>query len=67
MDTGIGVPKGIDIFGLFTTTKFQGLGMGLPIVQQVMTDHGGKITCAAVRRQTVFRAALPSALPDSSH
>lgn len=59
MDTGVGVPKGMDIFDLFTTTKFQAMGMGLPIAQQIIADHGGKISYTSAPGKTVFRVELP--------
>ena len=59
MDTGVGVPEGLDIFDLFTTTKFQASGMGLPIARQTIIDHGGTITYTSVPGKTVFRVVLP--------
>ena len=65
MDTGVGVPKGIDIFDLFTTTKFQAMGMGLPIAQQIIADHGGKVSYTSAPGKTVFRVDLPLTPPIS--
>jgi signal transduction histidine kinase len=42
-DTGIGIPDGIDVFQLFKTTKADGTGLGLPIVQQIISEHRGTI------------------------
>jgi signal transduction histidine kinase len=32
-DTGPGIPEGLDVFQLFKTTKPQGTGLELPIVE----------------------------------
>jgi PAS domain S-box-containing protein len=67
-DTGAGIPKGIDIFELFTTTKSHGTGLGLAIVRQIIGAHGGTITYSSQPgKGTTFRLSLPleppSALP----
>jgi two-component system sensor histidine kinase HydH len=62
-DTGPGLPPDLDIFQLFATTKPQGTGLGLPIVQQIVLEHGGEI--AAESRPgggARFTVTLP--LPD---
>jgi two-component system sporulation sensor kinase A len=64
-DTGIGIPEGVNIFKLFTTTKPDGSGLGLAIVRQIASAHGGAITYFSERgKQTTFRLTLPP-LPDS--
>lgn len=45
-DNGRGIPAADrrQIFKLFFTTRRSGSGLGLPIVRQVVRDHGGRIT-----------------------
>ena len=60
IDTGIGIPAGLDIFGLFTTTKPQGTGLGLAIVHEIVAAHGGTVTYTSrPGAGTVFRLMLP--------
>ena len=40
-DTGEGIPMDIDAFQPFVTTKKEGTGIGLVIVRQILTAHGG--------------------------
>jgi two-component system, NtrC family, sensor histidine kinase HydH len=44
-DTGGGIPLEIlaNIFNPFYTTKASGTGLGLPIANRIITNHGGKI------------------------
>jgi signal transduction histidine kinase len=61
-DTGEGIQeKYIDkIFTPFFSTKEEGLGLGLPIVQRIIESHGGKIECTStVGEGTVFKISLP--------
>jgi PAS domain S-box-containing protein len=59
-DTGTGIPAGIDIFEPFFTTKPEGTGIGLSIVQQIVSAHGGSITYSSEHgKGTTFVIALP--------
>jgi PAS domain S-box-containing protein len=67
-DTGVGVPKGVDIFELFTTTKPMGTGVGLAVVRQLISAHGGTITYVSEPNQgATFFLRFPrnSQPPDS--
>ncbi len=51
------------IFEAFYTRKAQGTGLGLPIVQEILVDHGGSIGVEATGPQgTTFRVELPASL-----
>ena len=55
-DTGIGIPEGVNIFALFKTTKLNGSGLGLPIVEQIVSAHNGTIDYTSERdRGTTFK------------
>ncbi len=58
-DTGVGIPQGIDVFRLFTTTKSNGTGLGLPMVRQIIAAHQGTIQYESeAGRGTKFRICL---------
>jgi signal transduction histidine kinase len=42
-DTGPGLPADQDVFQLFYTSKVGGTGLGLPIAQQIVLEHGGEL------------------------
>lgn len=61
-DTGGGIPGELlnRIFEPFYTTKQKGSGLGLMIVQRIISDHGGRIELESnVGRGTTFRIWLP--------
>jgi len=48
------------IFDPFYSTKEQGTGLGLPMVQQVMHEHGGLVWCESeIGKGTTFYLQLP--------
>ncbi len=60
-DNGIGVPHDVNVFELFKTTKPCGSGLGLPVVQQIVTAHNGTITYTSkVGHGTTFKLCLPA-------
>lgn len=42
-DTGVGIPYGVNILEPFVTTKAEGTGLGLPIMRQIVSAHGGTL------------------------
>ncbi len=61
-DNGKGVPKEIEdkIFEPKFTTKSSGKGLGLPIVAQIIRNHGGEITLNKENKKgTCFKITLP--------
>lgn len=50
------------IFEAFYTRKAQGTGLGLPIVQEIVVDHGGSVRVEETGPEgTTFRIELPAA------
>ena len=63
-DTGSGIPEAEfrRIFEPYHTTKKNGNGIGLMIVQRIVRDHGGLVEVASKPGEgTVFRIVLPLA------
>jgi PAS domain S-box-containing protein len=63
-DTGNGIPANTlpQIFEPLYTTKPRGTGLGLYIVQEIVTAHGGQVTVQSVAGQgTTFTITLPRA------
>jgi ammonium transporter, Amt family len=61
-DTGKGVPEEIRnrIFEPFFSTKEEGIGLGLPIAQRIVEEHGGEIRVESrPGRGTIFSILLP--------
>lgn len=62
-DTGRGIADSdrSRIFDLYYTTRPEGTGMGLPIVQQIVQGHGGKIDVESeAGHGSTFRIRLPA-------
>ncbi|MGH7796307.1 MAG: ATP-binding protein [Candidatus Binatia bacterium] len=59
-DTGTGITPVTDVFAPFFTTKKDGSGLGLIIVRQIVSAHGGAITYdSRAGEGTTFRITLP--------
>lgn len=61
-DTGHGIPEDIrqKIFLPFFTTKDEGIGFGLALVQKIIVSHGGSIEVESKDGEgTTFRVTLP--------
>lgn len=66
-DSGPGIAPDIaaQLFRPFVTSKETGMGLGLSICQDIVNDHGGRITVEANQpRGTIFTISLP--LPDAA-
>ncbi len=66
-DTGKGIPEEqhATIFEPFVTTKPSGTGLGLPLVREIVHEHGGTITVESrPGAGTVFRLRLPYRRPE---
>ncbi|MGH8546909.1 MAG: two-component system sensor histidine kinase NtrB, partial [Gammaproteobacteria bacterium] len=61
-DTGCGIPHGANIFEPFQSSKPDGMGLGLAIVRQIISAHGGTVEYASEKREgTTFKVRLPTA------
>lgn len=58
-DSGDGPPEDTDIFAPFTTDKEGGTGLGLPIVDRIVSAHGGAVSWRRDKETTVFCVELP--------
>jgi two-component system sensor histidine kinase HydH len=60
-DTGSGIPTEIqqDLFKPYFSTKARGTGMGLPLSQKVISQHGGRIELRTGPQGTTFSITLP--------
>jgi signal transduction histidine kinase len=59
-DSGPGIPKDIEVFRLFESTKTDGSGLGLAVARQIVLAHGGAIRFETVRPHgTAFHIELP--------
>jgi signal transduction histidine kinase len=60
-DTGAGIPKGLEVFEPFRTTKPLSSGLGLPIVNQIVSAHNGTIDYVSdLGKGTTFKIGLPA-------
>jgi two-component system sensor kinase FixL len=59
-DTGVGMPKDIDAYEPFVTSKPDGTGLGLPVALHIVQAHGGTLRHeSAEGGGTVFSLELP--------
>lgn len=76
-DTGGGIPAGVveRLFEPYFSTKFQGTGLGLPIVQSILERYGAEIslagaegegTSAEVRFPASMEIEVPGTVPDDA-
>lgn len=63
-DNGPGIRPDLrsNVFSPFCTTKAQGLGLGLPLAQRIVADHGGKLDIESGSSGTCVYVRLPAAL-----
>jgi two-component system nitrogen regulation sensor histidine kinase GlnL len=61
IDDGPGIPSDMreNIFYPMVTTRPEGSGLGLPIAQSIVNQHGGLIECSSRPGETVFTIILP--------
>lgn len=66
-DTGPGIPyyQMDKVFDAFFTTKDKGTGLGLPISERIIHDHGGHILVASKGFGTTFTVQLPISVGES--
>ena len=59
VDTGVGIPKNLKVFDLFSSTKPDGIGLGLFLVQQIVLAHDGAISYSSAPDQgTTFHVTF---------
>ncbi|AXI46794.1 PAS domain-containing sensor histidine kinase [Sulfitobacter sp. SK012] len=63
IDDGPGLPEHIkgDVFEPFVSGRENGTGLGLALVNKIISEHGGWISVTSVPGHTVFRISLPRA------
>jgi signal transduction histidine kinase len=60
-DNGNGIPEGVNIFELFKTTKINGSGLGLSVVEQIVSAHKATISyMSEPNRGATFKIAFPA-------
>ena len=67
-DNGVGIRNEdlTRIFAPFFTTKREGVGLGLAIVQKLVLQHNGTITVETSEKGSLFRVQLPVNQPINS-
>lgn len=60
-DSGDGVPDALieDIFEPFSSTRREGMGIGLSLCRSIVESHGGSLQLVSPRGPTTFRVTLP--------
>ena len=60
-DNGPGIPPELreKMFSPFVTSKPRGMGLGLPLAQQTIVDHGGRIDVDSTPEGTTITMVLP--------
>ena len=68
-DNGPGMDKELreTVFYPMVTGRSQGTGLGLPIAQSVMQQHGGLIECESRPGHTVFKVMMPFEPMNANH
>ena len=58
-DSGEGIPKSVDIFGAYVSQNPDGLGIGLFLVKELVTNLEGKIAVESDENGTIFTVSIP--------
>jgi signal transduction histidine kinase len=67
IDTGVGIPRDLEVFDAFTTSKPGGMGLGLSIVQRIVSALDGELVYSSQPGNgTTFRLALPQWKKDAA-
>jgi len=68
IDEGEGIPESVfdSIFYPMVSSKKEGTGLGLPVSQNILRQHGGLIVAESEPGHTVFKLYLPLNLKDSA-
>lgn len=67
-DNGCGIAEDLleQMYDPFFTTKKDGTGLGLALVQRAVSEHSGRIRCASLLgKGTIFRVAIPCVPPSA--